>query len=1093
MMTHQEPQESSAHEHPQMSAPESAPKLGISGQVAKQFLTTEITPLLALVGFLLGVFAIFITPREEEPQINVTFANIFIAFPGASALEVEQIVSTPAEQKFSEIEGVEHVYSISKPGLAILTIQFEVGEDRTAAILRLYDTVFSNKSWLPTNLGVQQPLVKPKGIDDVPIVTLTLWTEERDQGMYQLQEVAYAIEAELKRVKGTREIYTIGGVDRVVSVTLDPFRLAAYGIALEDLRNALSVNNSTQETGYLVKDNQTVLVQAGTFLSSIKDINELVVGMHQNSPVYLRDVADVKLGADDVKKYVWFGTGPEIATKGISIQGEFPAVTVAVAKQPGVNAVQVAEQVIERFEQMRGVFVPDDVHVTVTRNYGETADAKAKKLIGKLSFATGFVVLLVLFALGWREAIIVGVAVVVTLVITLFASWAWGFTLNRVSLFALIFSIGILVDDAIVVVENIHRHMQLGAKSLLAAIPGAVDEVGGPTILATLTVIAALLPMAFVTGLMGPYMSPIPINASFGMVISLVVAFVFTPWLTYKVLHRVMEKQAHGESHAPLEKTFTFRLFNFTMRPFLRFATLRWILLFVVLGLIVVSTQLVITKDVVLKMLPFDNKSEFQIVVDMPEGTSLEKTTQVLSELGRYLSTIPEVTDYQVYAGTAAPIGFNGLVRQYYLREGPNVGDIQVNLIDHHHRERKSHEIALAARAPLQKIGERLGANVKVVEVPPGPPVQSPLVVEVYGLNYEAQLRIAKQIREVFSKTEDIVDVDDSIETAASKLIIHVDQQKAAHLGISQNQVVSTINTVLNGEDIGHLHNAFVKYAIPIRLKYSEANRANLEAVKNLRIRNQNGELLPLSEVITSEKTSIENSIYHKDLLTTVYVTGDMAGHLDSPLYGLFEIYNTLKELEIEDHTVLEQYLISQPSDPYRYSIKWDGEWQVTYETFRDMGIAYAVGMILIYLLVVAQFRSYLVPIIIMAPIPLTIIGVLPGHFLMGAQFTATSMIGMIALAGIIVRNSILLVDFINQQAAEGIPFQDAVVYSGAVRAKPIILTGLAAMLGALFILDDPIFSGLAITLIFGIFVSTLLTLIVIPVMYYGFMYKRFS
>jgi len=1066
--------------------------LGISGRIAKQFLTTEITPLLALVGFLLGVFAVFVTPREEEPQINVTFANVFIAFPGASATEVEEIVSTPAEQKFSEIEGIKHVYSISQPGLSVLTVQFDVGEDRTAAILRLYNAVFSNQDWLPSNLGVAQPLIKPKGIDDVPIVTLTLWSENDKLGGYQLQEVAHAVEAELKRVKGTRDIYTIGGTERVVKVTLNPMKLIGYGLALDDLRYALTASNTTNKVGNLIKDNQEIPVQAGTFFSNTADIGEIVVGAPDNKLVYLRDVAEIELGPDEAKKYVWFGTGPEIATKGITLQGEFPSVTVAVAKQPGTNAVQIAEQVIERFEQMRGVFVPNGINVTVTRNYGATADAKAKKLIGKLIFATGFVVLLVLFALGWREAIIVGIAVIVTLIITLFASWAWGFTLNRVSLFALIFSIGILVDDAIVVVENIHRHMQLGAKSLLTAIPVAVDEVGGPTILATMTVIAALLPMAFVTGLMGPYMSPIPINASFGMVISLVIAFVFTPWLTYKVLRRVMEKHAHSH-HAEenSEKTFTFRFFNRIIRPFLRRALLRWLLLLGIVGLMIISVRLVTTQDVVLKMLPFDNKSEFQIVVDMPEGTAIERTAQVLSELAHFIATVPEVSDYQVYAGTAAPIGFNGLVRQYYLRDAPYVGDIQVNLIDHHHRQRKSHEIAMAVREPLQKIGERFKANVKIVEVPPGPPVQSPLVAEIYGLDYVSQLHIAKQVREVFAKTQDIVDIDDSVETPAPKLIVHVDQQRAAHLGVSQDKVVKAINTALNGEDVSYLHDAHVKYPIPIRLKYSAADRANLKSIQNLRIRSQENRLIPLSEFVTIEQSQRENAIYHKDLLAVTYVTGDMAGKLDSPLYGMFKIYEALKELVVAQHHTLEQYLFTPPENPYLFSVKWDGEWQVTFETFRDMGIAYAVGMILIYLLVVAQFRSYIVPIVIMAPIPLTIIGVLPGHALMGAQFTATSMIGMIALAGIIVRNSILLVDFINQQVAEGMSFQDAVINSGAVRAKPIILTGLAAMLGALFILDDPIFSGLAIALIFGILVSTLLTLVVIPVMYYAFMRHR--
>ncbi len=1069
-------------------------RLGIAGSIAKQFLVTEITPLLALTGLLLGLFAIFVTPREEEPQINVTFANVFIAYPGASAREVEQVISTPAEQKFSEIEGLEHVYSVSYPGLSILTIQFKVGEDRTSALVRLYNTVYSNQDWLPQNLGVGQPLVKPKGIDDVPIVSLTLWSENPDSSTYDLQKVAHTIEAELKRVDGTRDIYTIGGPDTVVHVLLDPTRLMGYGLTVEDLQYALSVSNAVKDAGEIVRDNREILVQAGTFLTSVEEVGNLVVGMFENQPVYLSDVAEVALQPDQAEQYVWFRTGPAIDSKGIEIQGEFPAVTVAIAKQPGTNAVEIANQVIERFEQLRGTFVPDGVNVTVTRDYGETANAKAQKLISKLVFATGSVVLLVLLALGWREAIIVGLAVVITLLITLFASWAWGFTLNRVSLFALIFSIGILVDDAIVVVENVHRHMQMGCQNLLKAIPIAVDEVGGPTILATFTVIAALLPMAFVSGLMGPYMSPIPINASFGMLISLAVAFVFTPWLTYKFFQRLLDKHGgHGHAGEPDHKTAGYRFFNGLIRPFLNYRTLRWLMLFGVMALIGGSMFLALTKDVVLKMLPFDNKSEFQVVVDMPEGTSVEQTARVLNELGDYLATVPEVSDFQLYAGTASPINFNGLVRQYYLREGANVGDIQVNLVDSHHRARKSHEIALSIREPLQVIGKQFDANVKIVEVPPGPPVQAPLVAEIYGLDYDGQLRIAKQIRGVFEGTADIVDVDDSVEALAPKLIIKIDQAKAALLGVSHQTAIDAIDAVLQGSDVGFLREQNVKYPIPIRLEFSAADKADLDLLHNLQVRTQQGTLVPLSEfakVITSTR---ENAIYHKDLLEITHVTGDMAGELDSPLYGMFEIYGQLDELKVEGGHSVAQYLFSQPESPYRYSVKWDGEWQITFETFRDMGIAYAVGMILIYLLVVAQFRSYIVPLIIMAPIPLTIIGVMPGHALLGAQFTATSMIGMIALAGIIVRNSILLVDFINQQVEGGMAFADAVVNASAVRAKPIILTGLAAMLGAFFILDDPIFSGLAVALIFGILVSTMLTLVVIPVMYYAFQRKRLS
>ncbi|MEJ2394245.1 MAG: efflux RND transporter permease subunit [Candidatus Thiodiazotropha sp.] len=1008
-------------------------RLGISGSIAKQFLITEITPLLALVGLLLGLFAVLVTPREEEPQINVTFANVFIPFPGATATEIENLVATPAEQVLSEIDGIKHVYSTSRPGLAVLTVQFLVGEDREDAIVRLFGKIYANQDWLPQNLGVGQPIIKPKGIDDVPIVTATLWSEDPEVGAYELGQVAHALESELKRVPGTRDIYTIGNPDRVVHVLLDPQALAGHGIDLSDLRSALQAGNHIRDDIKVTADNRELLVQAGTFLTSPEEIGSLVVGVHDGKAVYLNDVATVTHQPDQPQKYVWMGVGPEGDVKQLPAGGKFPAVTIAVAKKAGTNAVDIAKAVIDRFDQLEGIFIPEGIHTTITRNYGETAEAKANKLITKLAFATLSVVLLVLLTIGWRESIIVGAAVVVTLAITLFASWAWGFTLNRVSLFALIFSIGILVDDAIVVVENIHRHLQMGAKNLREAIPKAVDEVGGPTILATFTVIAALLPMAFVTGLMGPYMSPIPINASTGMLISLVVAFVFTPWLTNRMLASQAE---HIASHGGGEQVAALNpFFSKVMQPFLlgrKSNLMRWVLLGSIMLLIAASLTLVVSKSVVLKMLPFDNKSEFQVVLDMPEGTSLEQTTRVLDELGDYLGSVPEVTDYQVYSGTASPIGFNGLVRQYYLREGANLGDIQVNLVDKHHRDRKSHEIALSVE-----------------------------------------------------NTPDIVDVDDSVEYPSSKFVIQVDRSKAARLGVPQSVVAEALSTVLSGEDASFLHGENLKYSVPIRIEYSDANKADLDQVLALRVRSQSGTLVPISEIVNVIPRVREYSIQHKDLLPVVYVTGDMAGKTDSPLYGLFDISGQLSQGGID------QWFLNQPVNPYAYSLKWDGEWQITYETFRDMGIAYSVGLLMIYLLVVAQFRSYLVPLVIMAPIPLTIIGILPGHALLGAQFTATSMIGMIALAGIIVRNSILLVDFINQQVREGMELEKAVINSAAVRAKPIALTAIAAMAGGFFILDDPIFSGLAVSLIFGLFVSTVLTLVVIPVVYYAAMRNR--
>ncbi|WP_024461698.1 efflux RND transporter permease subunit [Marinimicrobium sp. LS-A18] len=1062
------------------------PRLGLSGRIARQFLTTEITPLLALVGLLLGLFAVLVTPREEEPQIDVTFANVFIPYPGAAAREVEQLVATPAEQILSEIAGVEHIYSASRPGMAVLTVQFEVGETRQETIVRLYNAFYSNQDWVPANAGIGQPLIKPMGIDDVPIVAGTLWSDDPAVGAHELARVAHTIETELQRVPGTRDIDTIGAPTRAVNVRLDPQKLAGYGLDIQSLSQALMASNVSREAGNVVADNRVIQVQAGSFLSSATEVAELVVGMNRGGPVFLKDVADITLGPDQPEQYVSFGMGP---AHDLSLPRQ-PAVTVAVAKQPGSNAVEVARQVIERFEHLQGTFVPEGINATVTRDYGKTANDKAQTLIKKLLFATASVVLLVLVTLGWRESLVVGAAVVVTLAITLFASWAYGFTLNRVSLFALIFSIGILVDDAIVVVENIHRRATGSLNTMTDRIPYAVEEVGGPTILATFTVIAALLPMAFVSGLMGPYMAPIPINASMGMLISLIVAFMFTPWLYRRLFARVEHHEAVDEND---RSGFAHRLSERLMTPFLRAREGRGArvgLLVVLLVLIGGSMALVGFQAVVMKMLPFDNKSEFQVVVEMPEGTPVEQTNRVLNALGDHLETVPEVLDYQTYSGTASPINFNGLVRQYYLRREPHQGDIQVNLVDKSKRDRKSHDIARAVRAPLQDIGRELDATVKIVEVPPGPPVMAPIVAEIYGLDYRGQMEVAKEVRSVFENTQDLVDIDDDIEAPQRKLVAEVDRQRAARLGVSQQAIADTLTAALSGSDVTYLHGTASKAPIPIRLELNEADKANQALLGSLSVISQSGTRVPLSEVVQFRETTRDQTIYHKDLLPVTFVYADMAGPLDSPLYGMLDVVSTLNETPIKGDP-LAQFWTDQPDNPYAWSLKWDGEWQITYETFRDMGIAYSVGLILIYLLVVAQFRSYGLPLIIMAPIPLTLIGILPGHALLDKQFTATSMIGMIALAGIIVRNSILLVDFVQHQQKAGKPLAEAVIDAAAVRARPIILTALAATMGAFFILDDPIFSGLAVSLIFGIAVSTLLTLLVIPVVYYAYHYQH--
>ena len=1064
-------------------------RLGLSGRLAATFQANPLTPILALLGLLLGLVAVLVTPREEEPQIDVTMANVFVPFPGASSRDVEQLVSSPLEQKLSEIEGVKHVYSASRPGMAVLTVEYTVGVERQPAIVRLYNQVYSNQDWMPAGLGVGQPLVKPKGIDDVPVMAVTLWTDDPRRGATELAEVAHSLEAEFKRIGGTRDIYTIGAPDRVVAVTLDPSKLAAFDLTLAELASALQAANVVRHAGERV-GGAALPVTAGTFLASADDVAGLVVGLREGRPLRLSDVAEVRAGADLATRYAWFGAPPG---RDGPASGLAPAVTLAIAKKPGSNAADITGAITARLDSLRGQLIPEGVHATVTRDYGRTATDKAMKLIQKLVFATASVVLLVLFALGWREAIVVGSAVVLTLAVTLFASWAMGFTLNRVSLFALIFSIGILVDDAIVVVENIHRHRARGGLSLREAIPPAVDEVGGPTILATFTVIAALMPMAFVSGLMGPYMRPIPINASVGMLLSLAIALVVTPWLSLKLLSRHVPAHAAAPAADGANDSRLHRAFSWLMRPFLdprRGARRRAGLFAGMAGLVLLAASLALVQAVVLKMLPFDNKSELQVVVDLPEGRTLEDTNALLVDLAGVVDTVPEVLDYQGYAGTSAPMNFNGLVRQYFLRSGSNVGDLQVNLVDKHARERQSHEIARELRPRLAAVGRRHGASVKVVEVPPGPPVLAPLVAELYGPDYGRARVLARAIEQRFLATEGIVDVDTSVETDAPRETVVVDRLRAARLGVPQSAISQAISAGVGGLDATYVHDGASKVPRPVRLRLPAAEQATASRLLAQSVRGGEGQLVPLSELVSVQTSPWDGAILHKDLLPVVYVTGDEAGTLDSPLYGMFDLVGQFKDGPVGGEQVAQTF-IAQPHGTQDFAIKWDGEWQITYETFRDMGIAYAAGMVLIYLLVVAQFRSYLVPLVIMAPIPLTVIGVMPGHALLGAQFTATSMIGMIALAGIIVRNSILLVDFINQAIASGRGAADAVVEACAVRAKPIVLTGAAAMLGAFFILDDPIFNGLAVSLIFGILVSTALTLVVIPLLYYSLLRWR--
>ncbi|MBZ2169800.1 efflux RND transporter permease subunit [Marinobacter sp. F4216] len=1056
--------------------------VGPSGQIARVFQNSQLTPLLAMVAILAGILVVIATPKEEEPQIDVTMADIMVGFPGASPREVESLIATPGEQMLDEIKGIEHVYSVSRQGQALLTVQFEVGLPRQEALVRLYNKVYSNADWLPANLGASQPIIKPRGIDDVPIMTLTLYDPEQHQGAEQLTRLAHALEVALKRVPGTREVYTVGGIADRVDIRFDPALLKGFGLAVTDIQQALQAANASTQEARITRNGVSIPVQAGGLLESVDQVRQLVVGINQGAPVFLADVAQVMRGGTVADQSILMGFGPE----GSRAAGElYPAVTLAIAKKPGENAVDIAAAIEQQLSRLKGELIPDHVSIAITRDYGKTAADKARQLINDLISATLAVMLLVLAAMGWRQALIVGTAVLVTLLLTLVFSWAWGFTLNRVSLFALIFAIGILVDDGIVITENINRRLQSSHYDPRDLVPRAVDEVGTPTIMASLTIMAALLPMAFVSGLMGPYMSPIPINASAGMVISQIVAFVVAPWLALRLLKRRQTEQASrdDEDSASGVSNAALKLFQVVHQPFLGpHRWRRWLLSAGVILLTLAAAALPVTQSVILKMLPFDNKSELQVVVDLPENTPVEQTQRVLSEMGQHLEGVAEVRDWQAYAGTASPINFNGLVRQYYLRRNPYQGDLQINLVDAEKRERQSHDIAQSLRPPLKNIGDQYGASVKIVEVPPGPPVLSPLVAEVYGPDPGSRAALARKLEHQMADIQGLVDIDTTLEAPFNRWQIRVDRDRAARLGVAQAQVVMALQTILGEQAVSYLHDEHAKHPVPIRAILAEGDKAQLPALLSLSVRSRSGELVRLASFVDIEEVTWQGAIFHKDLLPVTYVTADMAGEIDSPLYGMFDLAAELRSAPDGP----EQYYVRQPDWPDKTSLKWDGEWQITYETFRDMGIAYAVGVFIIYLLLVAQFSSYGLPLVIMAPIPLTLIGILPGHALLDREFTATSMIGMIALAGIIVRNSILLVVFIRQLLDEGFAAEEAVCLAGAVRIKPIALTAISAMVGAYFILDDPIFNGIAISLIFGLAMSTLLTVLVVPLMYYA-------
>lgn len=1067
--------------------------MGISGRIAKLSLNNPITPLFAIMIVILGLIAILITPKEEDPQINVTMVDVFISAPGLSSGEVEQQISIKAENAMSQMAGVEDVYSVSMQGRSVITVQFTVGIKRQEALVKTWNQVMTELYW-PSQYGVGQTAVRARGINDVPIVSLTFWSDDPSVSQTQIGQVATSVSQVLQRVEGSRNIETVGYAQNAVNVKIDPVKAAAFGVDVRAVLSAMQQFGGHSPELPIQTENQDVIVAIGQFLTSEQDVKDLVVFAQGTKLVYLRDIADISLSSIKPISYVQMGFGQA----SVESTGLHSAVTLSVAKQEGRNAIDVANAVLDTAEALKGKIIPDNIQYSVTRNSGLTAQQKANKLIQKLLFATMAVVVLVLFFLGKRAAIIVGLAVGLTLLITLFSSWAWGFTLNRISLFALIFSIGILVDDAIVVVENIHRRQQSHPdESLAELIPKAVDEVGGSTILATFTVIAALLPMAFVSGLMGPYMSPIPINASTGMLLSLVIAFTITPWLAVRLLKGEHKQDsnlddkdsghvssdhaspAHNESGDVIGRIAGNFLSTFiTAKDSLRN---QWKLFGTIVTLMIAVMFLPVSGLVLLKMLPFDNKATMEIAVDMPEGTTVETTLAALQEMSSELAKQDYVVNYQLYAGTNAPITFNGLVRQYYMREMAHQGEITLTIVDNTERDEGSHDLAKQMRSLLLPIANKLNANFKMVEEPSGPPTLAPIVAEIYGPDQASREQTASALLNAFNTTDEIVDTDTTIAAQQVKWQVVINEQRAQQLGIVKSQAQSMLYQLLTQDPVGYLHDRLGNTPTPIIVSAGVSYKANMQAWLNTKMANNQGVLVPLSEFTEIKKVIQDQPIYHKNLRPVIYVVADMAGETDSPLYGMFEAGASFSEQNPD----VEIFYTQAPDQPYTNAIKWDGEWQITYETFRDMGIAYGVGLLLIYLLIVGQFKNYRLPLIIMAPIPLTMIGIFPGHWIMDAKFTAPSMIGMIALAGIIVRNSILLVDFIEQQLAQGVDLKDAVVASAQMRARPIILTALAAMIGALFILSDPIFKGLAVSLIFGMAVSSVLTLVVIPIAYY--------
>jgi multidrug efflux pump subunit AcrB len=1051
---------------------------GISGKIANFFINSKLTILLMVALMIIGVYSSFLIPREEEPQINVPMADVMVGYPGASPTEVENRVAKPLEKIISNIKGVEHIHTMAMNGQAMLIVQFYVGQDVERSYVKLYDELAKHEDMFPK--GVYKPMVKTRSIDDVPMLGLTLWSETQDD--FQLRQIAEEVTSEIEKVKDVAITKEIGGSNRELKVILDKDKMAENGVDALGIMQMIQANNGSSQSGSFVQNDQEYLVTTGQFLSNSEDVENLVVGVNKNMPVYLKQVATVQDGPSTAKSYVSFGYG-KANEKFKTAKSEYPAVTISIGKVKGADAMKISAKIIDKVEQLKKGLIPNDVHVEVTRNYGETASHKVGELLLHLGIAIIAVTILVILAMGWRGGLVVFFSVPLTFALTLFAYYLLGYTLNRITLFALVFVVGIVVDDSIIIAENMHRHFKMKRLPFKQAAIYAINEVGNPTILATFTVIAAILPMAFVSGMMGPYMSPMPIGASIAMLLSLFVALTVTPYLGY---HLLQEKEDQEHKHEEgMETSWIYKIYNKLERPLLESSSKRRILLAVTVVLLFGSVLMFFTKSVVVKMLPFDNKNEFQVVIDMPEGTTLERTTAVTKEIAQYLSTKPEVVNYQNYIGTSAPITFNGLVRHYDMRGGSNMADIQVNLLHKEDRDLQSHDIAKEMRPEIQKIAKKYGANVKIIEVPPGPPVLSTLVAEIYGPNYEDQIKVANQVKTILENTSDIVDIDWMVEDNQTEYKLEVDKEKAMLNGIAPQQVVGNLTYLLKEYPVSNLYDENSNDNVGIVLSLDDKDKTSLQDIQNLKIKGTQGNMIPVSDLVKVVRDTLQKTIYRKDQKRVVYVTADMAGALESPVYAILGMNEKLAKMNVPKGYKVNELYMEQPTDESDFTVKWDGEWQITLEVFRDLGVAFLVVIVIIYMLIVGWFQNFKTPMVMMLAIPLSLIGIVFGHWLLSAYFTATSFIGMIALAGVMVRNSVLLIDFIEIRLNEGVPLKQAIIEAGAVRTTPILLTTGAVVIGASIILFDPIFQGLAISLVFGAVVSTVLTLLVVPIIYY--------